>query len=685
MRIFAKSPLNFLKRRMKSRPDVEPVAFKPNRARLFIKFLIIFVPVFVISAGTGLQIVSNHETRNSQNLLSARIGNQVARLSVAIAQNLSGDGLMSSHSLVSTLLSDRAIQCAELRAGTKLVTAVPASIGCKGQERYGSINLPIDAQYKLTVYFNDKEVKAARQSRNEFILAALAVGLLLSITASFFGFRWTVGQPVGSLLNAINRSATGDTAVRIDIERDDELGTVIKAFNNMQSTLQENAENIQSHVQDLEELARIDTLTKIGNRLMFSETLEQKVQTATRAHPVALLLIDLDGFKEINDGFGHPTGDQLLQKIADRLKTFTGPSDILVRLGGDEFAIIHEFKSYMSLQELSEKLLDKIGCPYSLDNNLVSIKSSIGITIIPNDARDAEGALTAADIALYSAKASGKNQFCFFDRTAAEQFREYSELKQDLKIAVENNEFQLHYQPIIEKETGTTLRFEALIRWDHPTRGRISPAVFIPLAEETNTIIDIGNWVLRTACLEAARWPENVSISVNLSARQFMLEDLDEIVRSALLESGLPGSRLQLEITETVFLSENYDAIEKLNQFRKLGCKIALDDFGTGFSSLSQLIHLPIDTLKIDRAFVETIESNPKSLAIIKAIVEMSNELGIFVTAEGVETLSQLRKLSLIGCNGFQGYLISKPVPSGELETLLDVKQYGLLNDAEAA
>ncbi len=670
-----KSP-SFWKRQTPSRQDAETVGFKPYRARLFIKFLIIFIPVFVISAGTGLQIVSNHETRISQNLLSARIGNQVARLSAAIAQNLAENGLMSSQSLISTLLSDRAIQCAELRAGTKLVAAVPARIGCKGQERYGTVKLPVDAQHDLIVYFNDEEVVAARQSRNEFILAALAVGLLLSITASFFGFRWTVGQPVGSLLNAINRSATGDTAVRIDIERDDELGTVIKAFNNMQSTLQENAENIQSHVQDLEELARIDTLTRIGNRLMFRETLEERVQTATREHPVALLLIDLDGFKEVNDGFGHPTGDQLLQKIAERLKSFAETSDVLVRLGGDEFAIIHEFKSYMSLQDLCEKLLHKIGSPYSLDDNLVSIKCSIGITIIPNDARNAEEALTAADIALYSAKASGKNQFFFYDRKAAEQFRDYSELKQDLKLAIERNEFQLCYQPIIENKTGSTLRFEALIRWEHPTRGPISPAVFIPLAEETNTIIDIGNWVLRTACLEAAKWPEHISISVNLSAKQFMLDDLEEIVKSALVESGLSSSRLQLEITETVFLSENYDAIEKLNQFRKLGCTIALDDFGTGFSSLSQLIHLPIDTLKIDRAFVETIESNPKSLAIIKAIVEMSNELDIIVTAEGVETENQLKKLSHIGCSSFQGYLFSKPVPCCELETLFDTKQY---------
>ena len=639
----------------------------------------------MVSAGMGLHIVSSYESRNSQNLLSARIGNQVARLSAAIAPNLAEDGLMSTQSLVSTLLSDRAIQCAELRAGTNAVAAVPARIGCKGQEGYESISLPVDAQHNLIVYFNDEEVIAARQSRNELILAALAVGLLLSIIASYFGFRWTVGRPVSSLLSAINRSAAGDTAVRIELERDDELGTVIQAFNNMQSTLQENAEFIESQVNDLEELARIDTLTKIGNRLMFSESLEQKVSSATREHPVALLMIDLDGFKEINDGFGHPTGDQLLQKIAERLKTFTDVSDVLVRLGGDEFAIIHEFKSYMSLQELCEKLLDKIGRPYSLDDNLVSIKSSIGIAIIPNDARDAEGALTAADIALYSAKASGKNQFCFYDRTAAEQFREYSELKQDLKLAIERNEFQLCYQPILEKETGSTLRFEALIRWDHPTRGRISPAVFVPLAEESNTIIEIGNWVLRTACLEAANWPEHISISVNLSAKQFMLDDLEDIINSALLESGLDSSRLQLEITETVFLSGNCDAIAKIERFRELGCKIALDDFGTGFSSLSQLINLPIDTLKIDRAFVETIESNPKSLAIIKAIIEMSKELEIFVTAEGIETESQLRKLHQIGCNGFQGYLLSKPVPTSELERLFNVDQYGVTSLGLAA
>jgi diguanylate cyclase (GGDEF)-like protein/PAS domain S-box-containing protein len=422
----------------------------------------------------------------------------------------------------------------------------------------------------------------------------------------------------------------------------------------------------------LAHMARHDALTGLPNRVVFREYLDQKQDRRGRGDGVAVLCLDLDRFKYVNDTFGHATGDELLCGVAERIVKDIRAEDVVVRLGGDEFAIVQPGVDQPSqATALAGRLIDILSQPYDLGKHQVTIGASVGIAYCLNRGADAETLLKNADMALYRAKANGRGTFCFFDPIMNMEAHARHTLEAGLRAALSNEEFELFFQPILNAHTEGLIRFEALVRWRHPGRGLIAPSEFIPLAEEIGLIIPLGEWILREACQIAVSWPDNLSVAVNISATQLKSAKLVNAVRTALLTSRLPPSRLELEITETVLLENSSVTLEALRDLRDLGLRISLDDFGTGFSSISCLRSFPFDKLKIDRSFIRDLDRRADSVAIVHAIVDLACALGMSVTAEGVETAEQLRLLRAESCTEVQGFLFSPPVPKGDIPSLI--------------
>jgi diguanylate cyclase (GGDEF)-like protein len=418
-------------------------------------------------------------------------------------------------------------------------------------------------------------------------------------------------------------------------------------------------------------MAHYDALTDLPNRVLFREHLVKVLEGVDRGK-LAVLCIDLDRFKAVNDTLGHPIGDALLQAVGDRLRASARPNDLVARLGGDEFAIVQAGTEQPSgAIALATRLIATIAKPFELDGHQVAINASVGISIAPNDGIDPDKLLKSADMALYRAKSDGRDSYRFFepDMDAKMQLRRKMEI--DLRRALTLGEFEVYYQPLITLKTEKICGFEALLRWRHPERGIILPMEFIPIAEEIGLIGQIGAWVLKRACLEAAGWPDNVNIAVNLSPAQFKHRAIVLDVVAALGASGLPAHRLEIEITETVLLQDTETTVRTLDELRDLGVRISMDDFGTGYSSLAYLQKFPFDKIKIDRSFVENLAEHPQSIAIVRAVMALSISLGMKTTAEGVETEEQLRRLKEEGCTEVQGYLFSRPVPAAEAAHLL--------------
>ncbi len=416
------------------------------------------------------------------------------------------------------------------------------------------------------------------------------------------------------------------------------------------------------------EAALRDPLTGLGNRRAFQAALAAVLARAEAE--AALLLLDLDRFKHVNDSLGHPIGDALLRLVAQRLRGSLRSGDTLVRLGGDEFAIL--LPRAEGAEKLAERLVDLLSRPYLVDGHLANIGVSIGIARAPADASEGGMLLRRADLALYAAKAAGRRQFAMFRPEMDARAQARQALETDLRRAVALGQFHLHYQPLIEVASGAVVGFEALLRWQHPERGMVSPAEFIPLAEEVGLIVPIGEWVLRQACRTAASWPEAVLVAVNVSPVQFadgarLLRAVDEALASA----GLPGARLEIEITESVLLRDAAETLAILHELRGRGVRIAMDDFGTGYSSLSQLRSFPFDKIKIDRSFVSEIETQNGGKAVVRAIAALGASLGMTVTVEGVETEAQAHFVAASGGHQMQGYLISRPVPAEAVGALL--------------
>jgi diguanylate cyclase (GGDEF)-like protein/PAS domain S-box-containing protein len=418
-------------------------------------------------------------------------------------------------------------------------------------------------------------------------------------------------------------------------------------------------------------MARHDGLTGLANRSVLLEKMEEAFARLRRhGSPFTVFMLDLDLFKIVNDSLGHPVGDELLQAVAARLLACTRETDTVVRLGGDEFAILATADANQQSAAIAtaNRILAAISTPFELDGNVLNIGTSIGITLAPAHGSNVEQIVKNVDLALYKAKAEGRDAFRFFEASMGLEANSRRAHQRELRSALENDEFVLHYQPIVDIAARETASVEALIRWRHPQRGMIPPLEFIPLAEETGLINPIGEWVLRKACADAAQWPANVKVSVNLSAVQFRRICPIENFRQVLDEAGLPAERLELEITETVLLQGSDENVETLHQLRRLGISIVLDDFGTGYSSLSYLRMFPFDKIKIDRSFVHELAKSEHCASIVSAVAGLGRNLRIGTVAEGVETEDQLTLVRAAGCTHAQGYLFGKPCPAAELQ-----------------
>jgi diguanylate cyclase (GGDEF)-like protein len=412
-------------------------------------------------------------------------------------------------------------------------------------------------------------------------------------------------------------------------------------------------------------LARHDVLTGLANRTLFHEQIGQALVQAARGKGFALHCLDLDRFKAVNDTCGHPVGDSLLRAVADRLRDAVRDGDCIARLGGDEFAILQfDVTEVPEVTVLARRIVASLSEPFDLDGNHVSVGTSIGIAMAPGDSSDAGHLMKDADLALYCSKQEGRGTWRFFDAAMHATATARSELESDLRCVLERGQLELHYQPLVCSLDRSLTGFEALLRWHHPTRGLVLPGEFVSVAEEIGLIAEIGNWVLRQACAEAATWPDHLRVAVNLSTRQFRGQALVGIVTDAIRASGLAPARLELEITESVPLQQDQATLSILHDLHALGARIALDDFGTGYSSLSYLRSFPFDTIKIDRSFVSDLKKMDESAGIIRGIITLAGNLSMNVTAEGVETEGQFKLLRDAGCNEIQGYLISKPLPA---------------------
>jgi diguanylate cyclase (GGDEF)-like protein len=456
----------------------------------------------------------------------------------------------------------------------------------------------------------------------------------------------------------------------------DELARLAASFNEMVGKIAEREQRIT-------QLAFNDVLTGLPNRTMFQQQLDHLFR-ASRGNGslFALHCLDLDQFKVINDTLGHPAGDALLVEAGQRLM-HAARGQFVARLGGDEFVVLQALgQDREAVDRLARDILSAISQPLRIDGNEIIPTTSIGIALAPDDGTDGEALLKNADLALYRAKEAGRGTFAFFEESLNERAQVRRQLETDLRQAIDRGEFELYYQPLFDLEQNRICSFEALLRWNHPKRGLISPAEFVPVAEEAGLIVPIGAWVIREACSRAMTWPEHIRIAVNVSPVQFHRGGLQETILQALANSGLAPGRLEVEITESIFLEGGEATLRLLHSLRKLGIRVALDDFGTGYSSLSYLQSFPFDKLKIDRSFIQNLLTRDGASAIVRAITELAQALGIETTAEGVEETAQLMELRSHGCSSVQGFLFAEPMTAADVETLFREERDSVQNVA---
>ncbi|MFP1630786.1 putative bifunctional diguanylate cyclase/phosphodiesterase [Zhengella sp. ZM62] len=426
-------------------------------------------------------------------------------------------------------------------------------------------------------------------------------------------------------------------------------------------------------------LAYHDSLTELLNRQGFRDALHHAIdEMPVNDLEPALLFIDLDGFKAVNDLFGHATGDKLLRTVGERIRGLVPEHFDIARLGGDEFAVITRFASQPEASmELAEMLVRELGKPFQVEGTTINIGASCGVARASHFSSDLDGLIKGADLAMYHAKSNGRGGAVLFEARMLEEQEEKRQLESDLRLAVQHSQFELFYQPLIDIGSREITGFEALIRWPHPTRGLMSPEIFIPLAEETGLINQLGAWVLREACKEARTWPDDIKVAVNLSPHQFESPSLLSTLINALAASGLDPKRLELEITESALLGNEGKNVQTLQAIRELGVRVSMDDFGTGYSSLAYLKNFQFDKIKIDRRFVQGLENNVSDAAIVEAIINLSRNIGVGTTAEGIETESQLRAVIGQGCREGQGYLFSRPLTARDARDFISRFVYG--------
>ena len=529
------------------------------------------------------------------------------------------------------------------------------------------------------------------ESTTKGLAEALAIPTLVAFTGLLMAGG---GYVVWDLASAVSRTAslvaTAQPAGEMSGPRHDEIGTLMVAFNRMMGTIEQQADEINQFPKRLEQLTRQafrDALTGLPNRALFMDRLTHGLTRARRRHEhVAVLFLDLDRFKVINDTLGHTVGDQLLVEVSNRLGSSLRPGDTVARLGGDEFGLLLEDVADAETAELVALRIEaELAKPLIFEGREVFVTSSIGIALSSERLGTPEEVLRDADLAMYHAKAKGKARHEIFDGTMSAPALDRMDLEMDLRSAITNRDFRLHYQPILRLETGRIVEVEALIRWQHEKRGLLQPDAFIGLTEETGLIVPIGQWVLTEACRQARAWqiefPRTpaLGMSVNLSAKQFQNPKLVEEITDALTMSGLDPACLKLEITESVVMQDVPATLAKLHELKDLGIRLAIDDFGTGYSSLGYLKRFPVDTLKIDRSFVKGLSHEGGDSAIVRAVVTVAKSLNMDVTAEGIETDQQRLELKALGCELGQGFLFGRPSTPEHLKPLLAISMNGAL------
>ncbi|GGC31407.1 hypothetical protein GCM10011371_18550 [Novosphingobium marinum] len=512
------------------------------------------------------------------------------------------------------------------------------------------------------------DASLAQYTRLQIWLVALAIAAVLFVIALSWRVARTVTGPLQKLDEA-TRAISEGRVFELKAETDDEIGRLADSFNKMSSAIEDRERKI-IHV------GLHDGLTGLPNRKLFVEQLDQAVRRLDDSGRLMVVYADLDDFKVVNDTLGHPAGDRLLCDVAAHLRENL-PDALVARLGGDEFALlIDNLGSDRSLAAIASEILVCFQRSLMIDGQLAESSASLGIAVAPGDGRDGTVLMKNADLALYRAKSEGKAAYHFFEPSLDEEARKRRQMELDMRMALRDGGFELYYQPLYGAVEEELKGFEALIRWFHPELGFISPAEFIPLAEETGLIIPIGEWVLREACQQAATWPGELSVAVNISPKQFASPGLSQTIMQALAHGELSPKRLELEITESIFIANVEKTLSTLHSLRALGVRIALDDFGTGYSSLSYLRSFPFDKVKIDRSFVQAISKEVNAHAVIRAITTLAEALGMETLAEGVEQEDQLEVLRREGCRYIQGYLFGKPTPAADLGNI-----FGDVND----
>jgi diguanylate cyclase (GGDEF)-like protein/PAS domain S-box-containing protein len=424
----------------------------------------------------------------------------------------------------------------------------------------------------------------------------------------------------------------------------------------------------------INKLEYYDILTEIPNRRLFVNTLKSEIIKARgKQTKIAVLFIDLDNFKEINDTLGHDYGDELLKNVAISIKSLIKKGDLVSRVGGDEFFILmKDVQEYSDISIFCEKLQDMLNCEINIESNYVYTSASIGIAVFPQDGRSSSSLLRSADTAMYNAKYNGKSKFCYFNKSMSEEVVRRVEIEKGLRSALEKNELEIYYQPQIDIINNKVKGFEALLRWESPELGKVSPVEFIPIAEQSGLIIPMGEWIIKTVYLQNNAWKNKGyiydTIAINLSSIQLENDKFEETLKKLIAETNVNPRFVELEITESILLKDFEKSVKLLTVIRDLGINIALDDFGTGYSSLSYLKQLPINTLKIDKSFIDNIVTNEREKAIVDGIIQLAQKIGLDVIAEGVETKEQIELLQSLGCNQIQGYYYSKPLPNFEIE-----------------
>lgn len=571
--------------------------------------------------------------------------------------------------LVGGLRSRQAEEAAGTQPGQELTSELAASL-VKVFEAQGSGWFWATDRGERLVYLSEKVAKQLEQEGESPLGRPLTE--LLEVNADVSGSERTLNFHLTARTSFSNfevRSANGGTGTWSISGRPllDEFGQ-FRGFVGHGTDL--SAERRSDA--EIKRLAMFDSLTGLANRARMHQFLDQMIMQLERVNrPVALFMLDLDRFKAVNDTLGHQTGDALLKIVAQRLERTVGEEGLVGRLGGDEFQVIlSRYNNQAQLKALADAIIYSLSQPYFINGSNISIGCSIGVAIAPDHASDAETLVRNADLALYSAKAAGRGNHRFFQTALLTQARARRAMEDDLRLALERNQFRLVYQPVVSTDTKAVVGYEALLRWDRPG-GAVSPADFIPIAEDSGLIHQIGEWVLRTACEEAAKWPVPARIAVNVSPIQFLKAALPAIVTGALAQSGLDPDRLELEITEGVFLNEDASTARMLDTLKRAGTRLVLDDFGTGYSSLAYLKKAPFSKVKIDRSFVKGAAHDQRNMAIIRAVVAIADTLELEVTAEGVETQDEIELIAGLGCSHIQGFVYGQPVAPAEVHAQL--------------